>query len=42
MLVGPLFAAVFTHMRVRGWRIDIPQQFATSLLLMALGFLILP
>src|SRR5437899_5525619 len=29
-------------MRARGWRIDIPRQFATSLLLMALGFLILP
>src|SRR5437899_12332954 len=28
--------------RARGWRIDIPRQFATSLLLMALGFLILP
>ena len=39
---GPLFAALFTHMRARGWRIDIPQQFATSLLLMALGFLLLP
>ncbi len=39
---GPLLAAWFTRMRGRGWRIDIPQQFATSLLLMALGFLILP
>jgi len=28
-------------MRARGWRIDIPQQFATSLLLMALAFFIL-
>ncbi len=39
---GPLLASMFTRMRGRGWRIDIPQQFATSLLLMALGFLILP
>ncbi len=39
---GPLFAALFTSMRARGWRIDIPKQFATSLLLMALAFLILP
>jgi POT family proton-dependent oligopeptide transporter len=39
---GPLLASLFTRMRLRGWRIDIPQQFATSLLLMALAFLILP
>ena len=39
---GPLLAAVFTRMRAGGWRIDIPKQFATSLILMALGFLILP
>jgi POT family proton-dependent oligopeptide transporter len=42
VLGGPLLAWVFTRMRARGWRIDIPRQFATSLLLMALGFLILP
>jgi len=42
VLGGPLLAALFTRMRVRGWRIDIPQQFALSLLLMALAFLILP
>src|SRR5437763_4287413 len=29
-------------MRECGWRIDIPKQFAASLLLMALAFLILP
>ena len=34
---GPLLAAFFTRMRARGWRIDIPKQFATSLILMALG-----
>jgi proton-dependent oligopeptide transporter, POT family len=39
---GPLLAALFTRMRARGWKIDIPQQFAASLLLMALAFLILP
>ena len=39
---GPLLAALFTRLRARGWKIDIPKQFATSLLLMALGFLILP
>ena len=42
VLGGPLFAAMFTRLRARGWKIDIPQQFATSLFLMALGFLILP
>jgi len=41
VLGGPVFAALFTRMRTRGWRIDIPQQFATSLLLMALAFFIL-
>src|SRR5689334_21263249 len=39
---GPLLAALFTRMRGKGWKIDIPQQFAASLMLMALGFLILP
>ncbi len=39
---GPLLAAFFTRMRARGWNIDIPKQFATSLLLMAVAFLILP
>jgi POT family proton-dependent oligopeptide transporter len=39
---GPVLAALFTRMRARGWRIDIPKQFAASLLLMALAFLILP
>ena len=39
---GPLLASLFTRMRARGWKIDIPQQFATSLILMALGFLVLP
>ena len=39
---GPLFASLFVRMRANGWRVDIPQQFATSLLLMAVAFLILP
>ena len=42
VLGGPVFAALFTRMRARGWRIDIPQQFAAALLLMAVAFLILP
>src|SRR5438552_1416671 len=42
VLGGPLLASFFTRMRGHGWRIDIPQQFATSLLLMALAFFILP
>lgn len=42
VLGGPVLASLFTRMRGRGWRIDIPQQFASSLLLMALAFLILP
>jgi POT family proton-dependent oligopeptide transporter len=41
VLGGPIFAALFTRMRSRGWRVDIPQQFATSLLLMASAFFIL-
>jgi POT family proton-dependent oligopeptide transporter len=39
---GPFLASFFPRMRARGWKFDIPQQFAASLLLMALGFLILP
>src|SRR5213075_3370273 len=42
VLGGPVLASLFTRMRTRGWRIDIPKQFAASLLLMALAFLILP
>ena len=39
---GPILASLFIRLRARGWSIDIPQQFAASLLLMALGFLVLP
>ena len=42
VLGGPLLAALFNRLRGRGWKIDIPQQFAASLILMALGFLALP
>jgi POT family proton-dependent oligopeptide transporter len=39
---GPLLAWAFTHLRERGWMIDIPKQFAIALLLMGAGFLVLP
>jgi proton-dependent oligopeptide transporter, POT family len=39
---GPLLASFFPRLRARGWKIDVPRQFATSLLLMAVAFLILP
>jgi proton-dependent oligopeptide transporter, POT family len=39
---GPILAALFARLRTRGWKIDIPQQFTASLVLMGLGFLVLP
>jgi POT family proton-dependent oligopeptide transporter len=39
---GPLMHALFVRLRARGYRIDIPKQFSTSLILMGLGFLALP
>ena len=39
---GPLLAALFAKWRARGWKVDIPQQFAVALILMGLGFLALP
>ena len=39
---GPLMAALFSRLRARGWKIDVPNQFALSLVLMGLGFLALP
>ena len=42
VLGGPLLAALFTRLRARGWKLDIPQQFAAALILMSLGFLALP
>jgi POT family proton-dependent oligopeptide transporter len=42
VLGGPLLAGLFSRLRGRGWKLDIPQQFAASLILMAFGFLALP
>jgi proton-dependent oligopeptide transporter, POT family len=39
---GPALALLFSHLRGRGWRIDVPKQFATALVLMGVGFLVLP
>jgi len=41
VLGGPLLAAWFARLRERGWPVDVPQQFAASLVLMGLGFLAL-
>ncbi len=43
IVVGaPLMSALFTKLRARGWKIDVPKQFAASLILMGIGFLALP
>lgn len=39
---GPLLAAWFARLREKGWKIDIPKQFAGAVILMGLGFLCLP
>ena len=39
---GPLMSALFIRLRARGWTIDVPRQFAVSLVLMGLGFMVLP
>lgn len=39
---GPLLAIAFNRLRQRGWRIDIPLQFACSLFCIGLGMLVLP
>jgi POT family proton-dependent oligopeptide transporter len=39
---GPLMSILFVWLRRRGWNIDIPKQFAAALLLMGLGFVVLP
>lgn len=39
---APLMSSAFAKLRARGWKIDVPKQFAASLLLMGLGFLALP
>jgi POT family proton-dependent oligopeptide transporter len=38
---GPLLALGFRNLRERGWRIDIPLQFASSLFCIGLGMLVL-
>ena len=42
MIGGPLMAIWFNKLREKGWRIDVPNQFATSLVLIGVGFLVLP
>jgi POT family proton-dependent oligopeptide transporter len=42
VLGGPLMAWLFDRLRARGWNIDVPRQFAVSLVLMGFGFLVLP
>jgi len=39
---GPLLSVVFARLRDRGWNIDIPKQFSSSLIFMGAGFLVLP
>jgi POT family proton-dependent oligopeptide transporter len=41
-LGGPLLASLFSALRARGWRIDVPRQFALAVVLMGLGYLALP
>jgi POT family proton-dependent oligopeptide transporter len=42
MIGGPAMVALFARLRARGWKIDLPKQFAVSLILMGAGFLALP
>jgi POT family proton-dependent oligopeptide transporter len=42
MIGGPAMVALFARLRARGWNIDLPKQFAVSLILMGAGFLALP
>ena len=42
VLCGPMLASLFAALRERGWRIDVPKQFATAVVLMGLGYLALP
>ncbi|ARU95420.1 peptide MFS transporter [Tatumella citrea] len=39
---GPLLAAGLNRLRAKGWRIDIPLQFSSSLIFIGLGMLVLP
>jgi POT family proton-dependent oligopeptide transporter len=42
MIGGPLMALFFDKLRAKGWNIDIPRQFSAALVLIGLGFLVLP
>lgn len=42
MIGGPLMTFVFAALRKRGLNFDIPVQFSAALILIALGFLVLP
>jgi len=42
MVGGPLMALLFKNLRDRGWQIDVPVQFSAALLLIGVGFLVLP
>ncbi|MDO8701683.1 MAG: oligopeptide:H+ symporter [Undibacterium sp.] len=42
MIGGPLMSIWFNKLRSKGWNIDVPNQFATSLILIGAGFLVLP
>jgi POT family proton-dependent oligopeptide transporter len=39
---GPTMSALFVRLRAKGWRVDVPQQFSLALVLMGVGFLLLP
>lgn len=42
MFGGPLMAMLFDKLRAKGWNIDIPRQFSAALVIIGLGFLVLP
>jgi POT family proton-dependent oligopeptide transporter len=42
MIGGPIMAMLFERLRKRGWKVDVPIQFSISLVLIGLGFLVLP
>lgn len=42
VLGGPILATWFAQLRTKGWNIDVPLQFAIALVLMGIGFLLLP
>lgn len=42
VLGGPTMSALFTHLRKKGWRVDIPTQFCLALFCIGFGVLLLP